>query len=299
MTASNRLSPLKLETSPNWEDYALLDSGDGKTLERFGPYLLIRPRPQAIWSPGLPASEWKSAHALLIEEQQEFGGKWKLLREMERAWPMRYRDLRFQAQLSSSRHVGVFPEQASHWDFLQERIRRTRKPFKMLNLFGYSGLATLAGAAAGAEVTHVDASKHALNWASYNLKLSGLSDCPVRWIAEDALKFVQREARRGNVYHGLVMDPPKFGRGSNGEVWDFFKRMPDLIEGARQILAPDADFVILTAYAITASAVITRQAVEQMVPKGGQFDCGELVSVDTSSGQVLSHALYTRWKARD
>lgn len=291
------LPVLTLEPSNNWKDYDLLDSGDGKTLERFGPYTLIRPRPQAIWPRTLPGSAWKKANATLVEEKQEYGGKWEMLNPMEKAWPLTYKQLRFQAQLSNSRHVGVFPEQASHWDWMTARIKNAGRQLKVLNLFGYTGLATLAAAAAGADVTHVDSSKHALNWANYNVKLSGLQDKPVRWIAEDALKFVKREARRGNTYDGIVMDPPKFGRGSSGEVWDFFKRMPELIEASRAVLAPNADFLILTAYAITASAIVTQQAVEQIVGIQGEFTCGELVTIEKSAGHILSHALFTRWNA--
>ena len=298
MNNKTSLPQLLLEPSPDWKDYALLDSGGGKTLERFGPYVLIRPRPQAIWQPSLPKDAWNEAHAVLVEEKQEYGGRWTMLKPMEKAWEMRYRKLRFEAQLSSSRHVGVFPEQASHWDWLMGRIQNAgKKPFRLLNLLGYSGLATLAAASAGAEVTHVDSSKHAISWANYNMRLSGLEDKPVRWIAEDALKFVQREARRGNTYHGIVMDPPKFGRGSSGEVWDFFKRMPELLRACRAILANDADFIILTAYAITASAIVTRQAVEEIVGSAGQFECGELVTIEQSAGHILSHALFTRWNA--
>ena len=244
---------IHLTTSPDWKDYALLDSGNGRTLERFGKYLLIRPRPQAIWPPSLPSSEWKRANAVLVEEKQEYGGKWEILNPMEKSWTASYKDLRFQLQLSSSRHVGVFPEQAGHWDWIRQRIETAKKPFRVLNLFGYSGLATLAAAASGAEVTHVDSSKHALTWANLNMKLSKLQDKPVRWIVEDALKFVKRESRRNSSYHGIIMDPPKFGRGSSGEVWDFFKRTPELIDACRGILARDANFIVMTAYAITAS----------------------------------------------
>ena len=286
-----------LTSSPDWKDYQLLDSGNGKTLERFGKYLLIRPRPQAIWSTTLPSSEWKKANAVLVEEKQEYGGKWNILNPMDKAWTINYKDLKFQLQLTSSRHVGVFPEQATHWDWLRAQIEANKKPFRMLNLFGYSGAATAAGAAAGAEVTHVDSSKHAITWANQNIKLSNLQDKPVRWIAEDALKFVKREARRGSTYHGIVMDPPKFGRGSSGEVWDFFKRTPELIEACQSILAKDAKFIVMTAYAITASAVVTHQAVEQIVGKTGKLESGELVSIDESAGHVISHAIYTRWSA--
>jgi 23S rRNA (cytosine1962-C5)-methyltransferase len=288
---------IQLTTSPDWKDYALLDSGNGRTLERFGKYLLIRPRPQAIWPPSLPSSEWKRANAVLVEEKQEYGGKWEILNPMEKTWTASYKDLRFQLQLSSSRHVGVFPEQAAHWDWIRQRIETAKKPFRVLNLFGYSGLATLAAAASGAEVTHVDSSKHALTWANLNMKLSKLQDKPVRWIVEDALKFIKRESRRNSSYHGIIMDPPKFGRGSSGEVWDFFKRTSELIDACRGILARDANFIVMTAYAITASAVLTHQAVEQIVPKRGTLESGELVTIEESAGHVLSHAIYTRWSA--
>ena len=286
-----------LTSSPDWKDYQLLDSGDGKTLERFGKYLLVRPRPQAIWPKALPSSEWQKANAILVEEKQEYGGKWNILNPMEKSWKISYKDLTFQLQLSSSRHVGIFPEQATHWDWIRGHIEASKKPFRVLNLFGYSGAATLAGAAADAEVTHVDSSKHAITWANQNTKLSKLEDKPIRWIAEDALKFVKREARRGNTYQGIIMDPPKFGRGSSGEVWDFFKRIPELIEACQSILAKDARFIVMTAYAITASAVVTHQAVEQMVGKKGKLESGELVSIDESAGHVISHAIYTRWSA--
>lgn len=288
---------ITLTSSPDWKDYQLLDSGDGKTLERFGKYLLVRPRPQAIWATSLPSSEWKKANAILVEEKQEYGGKWNILNPMDKSWTIDYKDLKFQLQLISSRHVGIFPEQATHWDWIRSQIKSSKKPFRMLNLFGYSGAATAAGAAAGAEVTHVDSSKHAITWANQNIKLSRLAEKPVRWIAEDALKFVKREARRGSTYHGIVMDPPKFGRGSSGEVWDFFKRTPELIEACQSILAKDAVFLVMTAYAITASAVVTHQAVEQMVGRKGNIESGELVSIEQSAGHVLSHAIYSRWSA--
>ena len=288
---------ITLTSSPDWKDYQLLDSGDGKTLERFGKYLLVRPRPQAIWATSLPSSEWKKANAILVEEKQEYGGKGNILNPMDKSWTIDYKDLKFQLQLTSSRHVGIFPEQATHWDWIRSQIESSKKPFRMLNLFGYSGAATAAGAAAGAEVTHVDSSKHAITWANQNIKLSRLAEKPVRWIAEDALKFVKREARRGSTYHGIVMDPPKFGRGSSGEVWDFFKRTPELIEACQSILAKDAVFLVMTAYAITASAVVTHQAVEQMVGRKGNIESGELVSIEQSAGHVLSHAIYSRWSA--
>ncbi|MGB4595741.1 MAG: class I SAM-dependent methyltransferase [Anaerolineaceae bacterium] len=297
MKSVPNLNTLHLEEVPGWSDYHLLDSGEGKTLEQFGPYLLIRPEAQAIWSKS-NKELWKQAHAMRVEESKEYGGHWNFLKPMEKSWELGYKNLRCQLQVASSRHIGIFPEQSAHWDWMSERIKLSKKPFKVLNLFGYTGLASLAAAAAGAEVTHVDSSKHALNWASYNMKLSGLENKPVRWIADDALKFAQREARRGNTYQGLILDPPKFGRGLDGQVWDFFKKMPELIDACRQILATDADFVVLTAYAISASAVITAQSVEAIAGNRGIIETGELVMRDESAGHMLSHALYSRWKSK-
>ena len=289
---------LLLTNSPDWKDYALLDSGDGKSLERFGKYLLIRPRPQAVWPRSLASSEWKKANATLIEEKQEYGGKWNILNPMDKSWTVNYKDLKFQLQLASSRHVGIFPEQATHWDWMRSQIDASKTPLRVLNLFGYTGATTVAAAASGAEVTHVDSSKHAVSWANLNVKLSGLKEKPIRWVVEDTLKFIKREARRGNTYHGIVMDPPKFGRGSSGEVWDFFKKTPELIEACKDILAPDARFIVMTAYAITASALVTHQAVEQIVGDRGKFESGELVTKEESAGHMISHAIYTRWSSK-
>ena len=295
MTLPNNLL---LTNSPDWKDYALLDSGDGKSLERFGKYVLIRPRPQAVWPRSLASSEWRSANATLIEEKQEYGGKWNILNPMDKSWTINYKDLKFQLQLGSSRHVGIFPEQATHWDWMRNQIDSSKTPLRVLNLFGYTGATTVAAAASGAEVTHVDSSKHAVSWANLNVKLSGLKEKPIRWVVEDTLKFIKREARRGNTYHGIVMDPPKFGRGSSGEVWDFFKKTPELIEACKDILAPDARFIIMTAYAITASALLTHQAVEQIVGNRGKLESGELVTKETSGGHMISHAIYTRWSSK-
>lgn len=292
------LPEIKLLAPEGWREYQLLDSGEGKTLEKFGPYTLIRPEPQAIWKRSLPQSEWQKAHAVMQEENKEYGGSWQLLKSIDKSWVMHYKSLSFQVQLGSSRHIGVFPEQASHWDWIAEQIKAAHKPLRVLNLFGYSGLATLAAASAGAQVTHVDSSKHALNWASYNLKLSGMEEKPVRWIAEDALRFTQREARRGNTYQGLILDPPKFGRGSDGKVWDFYKNLPELLAACRAILAPDACFIVLTAYAIQASALIPYQGVQEMVGKSGNLTCGELITIEESAGHVLSHALFARWTSQ-
>ncbi len=293
------LPQIHLQAPQGWRDYQLLDSGEGKTLERFGPYTLIRPEPQAVWRSSLPKSAWQNADAIMMEEKKEYGGQWKLLKPIQKSWEMVYKDLRFQVQLGTSRHIGFFPEQASHWDWIMQKVAALPKPARVLNLFGYSGLATVAATKAGAEVTHVDSSKHALSWASYNLKLSGLANKPVHWIADDALKFTQREARRGNTYAGLILDPPKFGRGADGKVWDFYKKLPELLEACKGILAPDSAFIVLTAYAIQASALVAAQALKEIVGNTGQLECGELITIEESAGHILSHALYARWCTKD
>ncbi len=296
MNKISLLPQIQLESASNWRDYQLLDSGNGKTLERYGPYILIRPEPQVIWQKSLPKEKWQMADAIVQENQSEYGGQWHLYRPIPKSWQLSYRDLEFQVQLSSSRHIGVFPEQASHWDWISERIKKANKPLKVLNLFGYTGLATLAAAKAGAQVTHVDSSKHALTWANLNLKLSNLENATVRWIAEDALKFTEREARRGNRYDGLILDPPKFGRGSDGKVWDFYKNLPELLNACQKVLSDKPAFIVLTAYAIQASSVITWQAMKELTAGlGGELSAGELISIEESAGHVISHALFSRW----
>lgn len=227
MSASTALPAFTFDPTLGWEDYALLDSGDGKTLERFGPYTLIRPEAQAIWAKGGPANAWKKADALRIEESKEYGGRWQFLKPIEKSWQMSYKSLRFQVKVGTSRHIGVFPEQAPHWDFIMQRVQRAAiKPFKVLNLFGYTGMATLAATAAGAEVTHVDSSKHALSWASYNLKLNGLQNKPVHWIAEDALKFASREARQATLTKGSSWTPLNLAAAPTGKFGTSLKKCP-------------------------------------------------------------------------
>jgi 23S rRNA (cytosine1962-C5)-methyltransferase len=298
MTQEFALPELQLLTSPDWQDYELLDTGDYEALERIGPYRLIRPEPQAIWPRTLPQGVWDSADARVIPSGGEHGGTWEFNHPVKQPWIIEYKGLKCEIRLSKSRHIGVFPEQASHWDWIDHQIRSAGRKLKVINLFGYTGMATAAAARAGAEVTHVDASKHAVHWASRNLDLSGLGEAPVRWLVEDVRKYLQREARRKSFYDGIILDPPKFGRGPKGKVWDYFEDIPDLLELCRQVLTPHPRFICLTSYAIQASAVVTHQAVKEMM-KGhqGQINSGELVTVDRSGGNILSHALFSRWSA--
>jgi 23S rRNA (cytosine1962-C5)-methyltransferase len=287
-----------LLASPDWQDYELLDSGAGRKLERYGSYTFDRPEPQALWRPALPTARWKSADAIFQPGRGESGGQWEFNRQIELQWNIAYKGLKFAVFASGSRHMGVFPEQASHWDWIDAVIRNSPSPQRVLNLFGYTGLASLAAARAGAQVTHVDASKRTLSLARLNQKLSGLDDRPVRWLVDDAFKFVNREVRRGSHYDGLILDPPKFGRGPQGQVWELFESLPDLLAGCRQLLGQNPLFVVLTAYAIRLSALSVYYAVQEMLSGWqGKLETGELVLVERSAGRLISTAVYVRWRA--
>jgi len=315
--------------SSNWSDYELLDSGDGQKLERFGPYTFVRPEVQALWKPALPVEKWQTAHAFFIPSGEESGGHWSFKKPVDEKWEMSYhltpasfsgglvnnpspievgagvRELRFTAMTTPGRHLGVFPECAAHWDWMAELVRKVGRPsaptgqsVNILNLFGYTGLATLAAAAAGARVTHVDASKKSVTWARANQVLSGLHEKPVRWIVDDALKFVEREGRRGVRYDGILLDPPKFGRGPKGEVWEVYKSLPDILEACRAVLRERPLFVVLTVYAVKLPAIHAYGALaETMQGFGGSLECGELVTQEKSAGRLLSQAVYARWRA--
>jgi 23S rRNA (cytosine1962-C5)-methyltransferase len=284
-----------------WSDYALLDSGGGAKLERFGRYSFVRPEPQALWSRALPAKVWEEADGIFAggDESEDGGsGRWQFKRPLEERWVMRYKDIRFWARATSFRHLGVFPEQAGQWDWMSGLIEGAGRPVRVLNLFGYTGLATLVVARAGAQVTHVDASKQTLTWAHENLELSGLQDRPVRWIIDDALKFVQREGRRQARYDGLIIDPPKFGRGPKGEVWKLFESLPVLLSACRAVLSERPLFTVLTAYAIRTSALSLHYALDEMFAGyHGTLTSGEMVNVEQSAGRMLSTAIFSRWEA--
>ncbi len=292
--------------APAWKDYELLDSGNGQKLERFGPYRFVRPEAQAMWSRALPPGTWEEAHAVFHPTAEESGGHWVFKKVVAERWEMTYPltmkgnrfSLRFWAMTTPGRHLGVFPEVAAHWDWMVNLIQAAQRPIQVLNLFGYTGLASLAAAAAGARVTHVDASKKAVAWARENQRLSGLEGRPIRWIVDDARKFVTREGRRGNRYDGLILDPPKFGRGPKGEVWEVYKSLPDLLEACRSILSDRPLFVIVTVYAVRASAIHLDQVLNEMMQGfAGRTERGELVSRERSAGRLLSHAVFARWYA--
>jgi 23S rRNA (cytosine1962-C5)-methyltransferase len=298
MAQNQILEPtISFSQPPDWEDYELIDSGNGFKLEKYGPYLLNRPEPEAIWRPSLPVADWMKANATFLPGKGEEAGQWQFREKIPQRWAISFHNLKFWLQLSSSRHIGVFPEQASQWDWLINQISsRKTQPIKVLNLFGYSGIATLAAACAGALVTHVDASQKAIYWARENQALSGLTNCPIRWIVDDALKFVRRENKRGNYYDGIILDPPKFGRGPKGEVWEFYKLLPPLLDACRDALSKNPKFILITAYAVKASSLTLYEVVNEMMkPFEGRTSAGELVLKEKIAGRLLSKAIFAVW----
>lgn len=290
---------INLLTVPAWQDYQLLDSGDGRKLEKFGVFTLIRPEAEAIWHPTLKTDDWLQASAEFIPTAEKNGGHWKISKKMPERWQIEFRNLHFWLQTTASKHIGVFPEQATQWDWLSDQVKMAPTPMRILNLFGYTGIASLVAAQAGAEVTHVDASQKMINWGKENQILSGLQNTSIRWLVDDAFKFVQREQRRGNHYSGIILDPPKFGRGPKGEVWEFYKILPDLLAACQTILSPNPQFILLTAYAVKASPVTLYYSLEDMMAQyQGLTTAGEVLLQEKSGKHALSMAIFARWSSK-
>ncbi|HWK32899.1 MAG TPA: class I SAM-dependent methyltransferase, partial [Hyphomicrobium sp.] len=248
---------LELIETRGFADYALVDSGAGRKLERFGSVTVDRPEPQALWTPRATERDWRSANAVFAGDDDEDKGRWRIDRPVPESWPVKVGAATMLCRLASFRHMGLFPEQMPHWEWMLARLAEKKgsaEPPRVLNLFAYTGAASLIAAAAGAHVTHVDASKKAITWAKENQAASKLTAAPIRWMLDDAAKFVAREVRRGKSYDIILVDPPKFGRGPDGEVWDLFTSLPPLMKDCAALLAPGASLV-LTVYAIRASAL--------------------------------------------
>ncbi len=300
-------SATTLRTKP-WADYALVDSGNGKKLERYGDYLVIRPEPQCWWQPKYPGL-WDKADAVFDPAGDEDEGRWTFSRKPPEQWPLSWGDVKFYGRFTSFRHLAFFPEQAANWEWQKAAIEK-RPGMRVLNLFGYTGVASLVAAAAGARVTHVDASKKAIGWARDNAVLSELAEAPIRWICEDARKYVQREVKRGSKYEGIILDPPKYGRGPTGEVWRLFEDLPEMIGLCAQLLSDDAAFLLLNAYAARVSGPALAHLVGEAVGvrRGGTVDHGELTLIEDRKppkGQKASEiqpreiglSFFARWQA--
>lgn len=281
-------------TTPGWDEYELLDTGEGMRFERFGKYRLVRPDPQIIWQPHLKNEEWAKADAIFDVASK----KWVKRNPMPDSWQMHYKDLVFSAQLTPFKHTGVFAEQMLQWDWITEKIKASKKSPRVLNLFAYTGIASLVAAQAGAIVTHVDASRPTIAWAKENQTLSHLEDKPIRWMLDDAIKFVQREIKRGTKYDGIIMDPPVYGHGPNGEKWEFTQSFPELMQACRQVLSQTPLFLLVNAYAISASALMLENVFKDSVPtKKDAIEVGELVLEEQGSKRLLSTGIFGRWSS--
>ena len=279
-----------------WQDYVLLDSGGGRKLEQFGQYRLCRPEPRAVWKKALPEGEWDAAAAEFHAEERGMGGKWEFREKIEKSWQIAYKEMQIRLEIADSRQVGVFPENAVQWEWVQERLSICRKTPQVLNLFGYTGLASLAAAVCGAKVTHVDSARRAIRLGQESQRLSGMEGAPIRWLVEDAMKFVQREVRRGNKYEGVIMDPPKYGLGPKRERWEFFKHFPSLCKEVQQILSEKACFVVVTAYALESPPdVLERDFAGLVKGRVGEMELGELGLLEKSAGRQLSTSIFARW----
>jgi 23S rRNA (cytosine1962-C5)-methyltransferase len=289
------MSSFFITATPPTEEYALLDSGMGEKLERFGAYTLRRPDPQALWGKRLHSSVWSGADGMFIQEGRK--AQWRMKSTVPASWQMRFGGLNFTIKPSAFKHVGIFPEHLPNWAWMCERITHAARPVKMLNLFGYTGGATLAALQAGAEVTHVDASKTALAWARGNAAVSGLADKKVRWLLDDASDFVQKELRRGNHYDAIVLDPPAFGHGPKGEVWNIEESLVPLLQNCFLLLSDTPLFVLLNGYASGYSAIAyENNLLPLIVARGGSVEKGEIAIQESGdAGRLLPAGIFARW----
>ena len=278
------------------KDYELLDSGGEEKLERYGDVLLSRPDPQALWNKQLGEGEWEKADGRFVREGRE--GKWEAKNELPKEWPVEFGGLKFLIRPTSFKHTGLFPEQLSNWGWMQELIQAAGGPVSVLNLFGYTGGATLAAAQAGAQVVHVDASKTAVAWARENAELSGLKDKPIRWITEDVLVFVKREIKRGSRYDAIIMDPPAFGHGPSDELWKIEEDLIPLIELCMQLLSDKPLAFLINGYAAGYSPLAFAYNLEPLTKKfGGEIEFGDLTIEEKGSERLLPCGIFARWHA--
>jgi len=283
-----------IQLPKDWKDYTLLDIGDGEKLETWGDITVVRPDPQAIWPKAMP-SAWKAPH-MCYHRSKSGGGHWETHRPVPQAWDIAYGGLRFHIRPTGFKHMGLFPEQAVNWRWMIDKIKSAKRPIKILNLFAYTGGATVACLSAGASVTHIDAAKGMNAWAKDNVVLSGFKDSPHRILADDALKFVQREARRGSHYDGIIMDPPVFGRGPNGKLWKLEDQLYKLVTAAATILTPNPLFMLVNTYTAGFSPAVYGNILKlAMKHLDGSTNFGE-VGLKAQSGLVLPCGMYARWE---
>ena len=284
-----------MRAANNWKDYELLDTSDGEKLERWGDIILIRPDPQVIWNTGHRHPLWKKAHAR-YRRSKTGGGQWEVYKPIPDVWQIGYGDLRFRLKPMGFKHTGLFPEQAVNWDMMADLIENANRPVRVLNLFGYTGGATLACAKAGASVTHVDASKGMVTWGRENVTDSGLAEKPIRWLVDDCAKFVAREQRRGNTYDAILMDPPSYGRGPGGEVWKLEDMVYDFVAECVKLLSDNPLFVVINSYTAGLSPSVMHYILGSLI-KGGTVTADEIGLPVTQSGLVLPCGSTAVWTA--
>lgn len=290
-----------LRLSEEWKDYVCIDAGDGEKLESWGGIILRRPDPQAIWTVEKENEMWKNVDGHYFRNSKG-GGEWKFYKKLPDFWTIHYKELTFKISPTNFKHTGLFPEQAINWDFMMKKIKNSNRKIKVLNLFAYTGGATMACAKAGADVVHVDASKGMTEWAKENMHLSGLENCFIRFIVDDCLKFVEREYRRGNRYDAIVMDPPSYGRGPNGEVWKFENSIYTLIHACMKILSDQPLFVLVNSYTTGISSIVLENILKTtLLPlyPNGKVDAGEVGLPVTNNHLVLPCGIYGRWQSND
>ena len=284
------MTGLKTIVAEPWDDWGLIDCGNGQKLERYGGFRVVRPEPQAMWAPA--KSDWDPDATFVPGSDEEGGGRWMQHRPVPREWELSRGEVRFAASLTPFRHLGFFPDMAPQWDWMRERSADA----EVLNLFGYTGVGTLQLSDAGARLVHVDASKKSVDGGKANAMLSGLESRPIRWIVDDATKFSAREVRRGRRYDGILLDPPKFGRGPEGEVWRLEEHLAPLLADCRKLLDEDSRFLVLTVYAVRMSALAIGELVSQlMADLGGTVECGEMAVREEARGLLLPTAIFARW----
>lgn len=278
-----------------WKDYEVLDTGGGEKLERWGNYILVRPDPQVIWNTPREHKCWKAKNGH-YHRSSKGGGEWEFW-NLPDEWQINYRELTFHLKPFSFKHTGLFPEQAVNWDWFSDIIKNSERPLKVLNLFAYTGGATLAAAKAGAMVTHVDASKGMVNWAKENAASSGLKDAPIRWLVDDCVKFVEREIRRGNHYDGIILDPPSYGRGPKGEIWKIEENIYPFLELLVQLLYEDSRFLLLNSYTTGLQPAVLSYMLNTTIVKayGGKVESDEIGLPVTQTGLILPCGASGRW----
>lgn len=282
----------------DWKDYEVIDCSGGEKLERWGDYILLRPDPQVIWNTEKEDKRWRRLNAH-YHRSKKGGGEWEFF-DLPKEWNIRYKDATFHLQPFSFKHTGLFPEQAVNWDWFGDKIRKAKRPVKVLNLFAYTGGATISAALAGAAVTHVDASKGMVTWAKDNARLSGLEEAPIRWIVDDCVKFVEREIRRGNHYDGIIMDPPSYGRGPKGEIWKIEEKIYPFIELCAQLLSEQPLFFLVNSYTTGLQPAVLTYMISSAVQKkfGGRVESDEIGLPVSGNGLVLPCGASGRWESR-